>query len=122
VQFGKLPLHYAAENQAGQKILEMLLLAYPLAANTADHVHFKTMWRCVFVVYVCFAYIYIHFLFYIHGNIYEISYVHICTHAHVCIDEYRQVYHIFNPRRFMLLLPLVCARICVFGVYVFMYA
>ena len=37
-QFGRLPLHYAAEQQAGPEVVSALLLAYPDAASKADMV------------------------------------------------------------------------------------
>jgi len=38
VQFAKMPLHHAAENQAGPELVAALLQVYPDAASKADQV------------------------------------------------------------------------------------
>ena len=57
VQYGKLPLHYASGKQAGIQMVEALLLAYPDAVSTKDHVSYSVQKkRDVCASIFCFYY------------------------------------------------------------------
>ena len=55
-QFGMLPLHFAAENQAGPEVVAALLKAHPDAATNTDRVSCRTdVVCCLFSDCMCAA-------------------------------------------------------------------
>jgi len=77
-QCGDLPVHLAAENQAGPEVMAALLLAYPAAVRMPDHVRCGAdLRRCVCSVLMCNVFMHISVCF---------------TYIHVCVDMYVYIY------------------------------